>query len=367
MKETVGIGFIGTGFARRVQIPAFLGCKGARAVSVSSANLANARSTAEEFSIEHYSNDWRETISRKDVDLVCITTPPNLHKEMVLAALEVGKHVLAEKPMAMNCDEAVEMSEAAKSTGVLSLIDHELRFLPGRQKGFELLRDGSIGKVRHVKYSFRSPNRSDPGFPWDWWSDSAAGGGTLGAINSHIIDSFNWFLGSEIASIYCQLHTHVKKRLFKGGLRDVTTDDEANMLLRFGDGELTEDATGLASVSMIEGPEYMNRIEFFGTRGAMRIDHRGDVYLAERGEADWRALEVDYPPGIEGLFESGFPSGFMAFAPKIVEAIRTESIGIPNAATFDDGVKVQRVLDAARESNQTGRLINLFPGTLDHT
>jgi predicted dehydrogenase len=355
MKEKAGIGIIGTGFARKVQIPAFAACENAAITSVASGSLENARSTAEEFGIGHFTDNWRETVARNDVDLVCITTPPNLHKDMTLLAIERGKHILCEKPMAMNVAEAEAMCEAAKSAGVLALIDHELRFQPGRQKAYAMLREGAIGKVRHTKWNFRAPHRGNPNLPWNWWSDIEQGGGALGAINSHIIDSFRWFLGTEVSSVFCQLQTHVKRRpLDAGGFRDVTTDDEANMLLRFADSELTDDATGLVSASMLEQPEYVNRLEIFGTDGAIRIDHRGEVFITKSGEVDWTEIEVGFGEPIPGVADTGFSRGFMEFAPKIVEAIRERKIEIDYAATFEDGLKVQRVLDAARRSNTTG-------------
>ncbi len=359
MIEKVGIGFIGSGFARRVQIPGFLACDGVDLVSVASGTFANAKATAEEFGIGHFTADWHETVAHRDVDLICITTPPNLHHEMALAAIANGKHVLAEKPMAMSVAEAVEMKAAADAAGVLALIDHELRFLPGRQKAKTMLHEGAIGKVRHAKYSFQAPHRGDPKQEWNWWSDRSAGGGALGAINSHVIDSFHWFLEARISSVVCQLQTHIKERPNAGGMREVTTDDQANMLLRFAESELTEDATGLVSVSMIEGPEYVNRIEFIGTEGWLRVNHRGDAYVAKPGDKDWTAVNVDFPPSIDGVSETGFPSGFMAFAPRIVEAIRTGNYNVDHAATFADGILVQRVLDAAREADKTGKLIAL--------
>ena len=360
MKEKVGIGIIGTGFARKVQIPAFLACENAEIISVASGGLKNAKATAREFGISHFTADWHETVSRDDVDLVCITTPPNLHLEMTKFALENGKHVLCEKPMAMNVAEAEEMTAIAKTKGVLALIDHELRFQPGRQKAYAMLREGEIGKVRHAKYHFRAPHRGDPNLPWNWWSDIEQGGGALGAVNSHIIDSFNWFLGTEISSVFCQLQSHVKKRpLANGGFRDVTTDDEANMILRFADAELTEDATGLVSVSMTEQPDYKNYIEFFGTDGAIRVEHRGDVYIAKTGEDDWREIKVELGKPIPGVADTGFSRGFMDFAPKIVEALLAGKTEIEHAATFEDGLKVQRVLDAARVSNGTGIVVEI--------
>jgi predicted dehydrogenase len=351
MTSTVGIGFIGTGFARKVQMPAFAACEGARLVSVASGSAENAKSAAAEFGVDQSTGDWRETISHPDVDLVCITTPPNLHREMVLFAIEQGKHILAEKPMAMNIAEAEEMKTAADNAGVLALIDHELRFQPGRQKAWAMIRDGAIGKIRHAKYNFRAPHRGDATLPWNWWSDIEQGGGALGAINSHIIDSFNWFLDADISSVYCQLQTHVKNRPFDGGFREVTTDDEANMILRFADGKLSGDATGLVSVSMSELPEYLNRLEFFGTDGAMKIDHRGELSIAKNGDSEWREMKVDLGVAIPGAADTGFSRGFMSFAPRIVEAIHSGAGSIDHAATFSDGVRVQRVLDAARLSN----------------
>src|SRR5215475_7760079 len=234
MGETVGVGIIGTGFARKVQIPSFLACENARVVSVASGHLDNARSVAEEFKIPHYTADWKETVAYDEVDLVCITTPPVYHKEMALAAIGHDKHVLCEKPMAMNVAEAEEMAAAAKDARVLALIDHELRFQHGRQTAYALLRLGEIGKVRHAKYLFQAPHRGDKNIPWNWWSDINAGGGALGAISSHIIDSFQWLLNTDVSSVSCQLQAHVKQRKDdSGAMRDVTADDQSNMLLRF--------------------------------------------------------------------------------------------------------------------------------------
>ena len=367
MSEKVGIGIIGTGFARKVQIPAFKACDGAKIVSVASGSMENAEATAKEFGIGHFTSDWRETVSHDGVDIVVITTPPNLHREMTLFAVERGKHILCEKPMAMNVAEAQEMTDAARGKNLLALIDHELRFQPGRQKVYSMLRDGEIGKIRHAKYVFQSPGRGNPDVPWNWWSDVKQGGGALGAVGSHIIDSFNWFLGTEISSVFCQLQSQVKERRDSNGeMRPVTTDDESNMLLRFADGDLTEDATGLVSVSMTEGPKYSNRIEFYGTGGALRVEHRGDVYIAKTGESDWAEVEVDFAEPVQGMADTGFTRGFMNFAPKIVEAIRDGQTEIEWAATFEDGLKVQLALDAAHDSDERKAVVRTGVRRTEH-
>jgi predicted dehydrogenase len=360
MKDRVGLGMIGTGFARRVQIPAFLACENVRIESVSSGKLENARAAAAECGARHFSADWRETAGYPGVDLVCITTPPILHHEMAMFAIEHGKHVLCEKPMAMNVAESEEMLAAAVGRPTLSLIDHELRFQPGRQLAYKMLREGAIGKVRHAKYIFQAPHRGDPNVSWNWWSDATVGGGALGAITSHIIDSFDWFLGTEVSSVFCQLQTHIKQRRdADDNIRPVTSDDESNLLLRFHDGELTEDATGLVSVSMTEYPRYKNQLALYGDGGAIRIDHNGGLEIAKAGDNDWRRIDVAFGATIPGAPDTGFARGFMNFAPRIIDAIRNEKLFIEHAATFEDGSKVQKVLDAARRSDASGQVITL--------
>jgi len=357
---TIGIGIIGTGFARKVQIPAFQSCEEAKIVSVASASLDNAKSTAEEFAVEHYTADWRETVERKDVDLVCITTPPKFHRDMTLAALAKGKHVLCEKPMAMNVAEATEMTRTAGGANLLALIDHELRFLPGRQHAYRMIRDGAVGKIRHAKCYFQAPHRGDPNLPWNWWSDADQGGGALGAIGSHVIDSFHWFLGTSIESVFCQLQAQIKERPVSGGeLRAVTSDDESLMILRFADGEFVEDATGVVSISMTEVPTYKHRVELYGTEGALAVDARGEVFFARQGDDDWKEVGVDFGDPIPGVPDTGFSSGFTVFAPQIIDGLRAGQTSIEHAATFADGLSVQRVLDAAHESNRSGRAIRI--------
>ena len=154
-----------------MQIQAFRKIEAAEIVSIASGHAENAEKVAREFGIPHWTGDWRETVSREDVDLICITTPPVFHHEMTLAALENNNHILCEKPTAMNEREAREMLAKSKEKNLLCLIDHELRFLNGRRKAYEMIRAGEIGKIRHLKYNFRAPHRGDPNSPWTWWSD----------------------------------------------------------------------------------------------------------------------------------------------------------------------------------------------------
>src|SRR3954468_9097443 len=196
-RSPVGIGIIGTGFARTTQIPGFRDCMGAKVIAIASRNRDRAEVIAKEFGIPHVADDWQELVRHPDVDLVSVVTPPSTHMEITLAAIEQGKAVLCEKPMALNAGEAARMVEKAKAAGVLALIDHELRFLNSRRVMRGMLQTGAIGSVRHCNYVFRSDYRG-LAFAWDWWSDEKMGGGVLGAIGSHVIDSFRWILSAEV-------------------------------------------------------------------------------------------------------------------------------------------------------------------------
>lgn len=263
--------------------------------------------------------------------------------------------------MAMTADEAREMLEKSKEKNVLALIDHELRFLNGRRAAREIVQSGEIGLIRHAKYNFRAPHRGSPDAPWNWWSDINAGGGALGAIGSHVFDSLRWFTSAEVSQIFCQLQTHVKTRRDKesGETKRVSTDDEANLILRFADGGVCEDATANISFSMVEYPAYQNRVEFFGTKGAIRVEFDGETYLGKAGEETWQKVEIDLNEGAEDARNTGWNNGFLAFATEIIGAIREGKTEVENAATFADGYQVQLLMDAARRSNETGALVKL--------
>ena len=355
-KSPVGIGIIGTGFARTTQIPGFRDCMGAKVVAIASHRRERAEAVAKEFGIEHVAHDWQELVAHNDVDLVSVVTPPSTHMEITLAALEQRKAVLCEKPMAINAGEAARMAEKAKSAGVLALIDHELRFLNSRRVMRGMLQSGAIGSVRHCNYVFRSDYRAIADRAWDWWSDERMGGGALGAIGSHVVDSFRWMLCTEVSQVLGMLSTHITQRREKanGGLRAVTTDDEANLLFRFADGPHTEAATGAASISVVESGKYENRLEIYGTRGALMVEETGELWLSPIGSGTWRPVQVEQDHMAQGMREGSWSRGFTAFAVAICEALRAGKTSVKDAATFDDGHRIQVVLDAVRASNESG-------------
>lgn len=352
----VSIGVIGAGFARTTQIPSFQACAGAHVTAIASAHRENAERVAREFGIAHVANHWRELMTRDDIDLISIVTPPATHMEITLAALEAGKAVLCEKPMAMNADEANIMRQRAREKNVLALIDHELRFLAGRRKMRELLQANHIGHVRHAKLLFRSDSRATVERPWNWWSDRAQGGGILGAIGSHVIDAFRWLFGTEISQVFCSLVTHITERPDQqtGRMRRVTTDDEANLLLRFSDSPLTQGATASVSLSMVEQGPAEHRLEIFGSWGALMIEESGELWHAETGMGEWRCIEAARGELASGMRDSSWSCSFTSFSRAIIEALRDGRNTVEGAATFEDGYRTQLVLDAARRSHESG-------------
>lgn len=354
-KAPLGIGIVGTGFARTTQIPGFRDCMGTKIVAIASRNRERAQAVAKEFGIEYVAHDWQELIAHNDVDLVSIVTPPSTHMEIALAALDQRKAVLCEKPMALNAAEAARMVEKANATGVLALVDHELRFLNSRRVMRGMLQTGAIGSVRHCNYVFRSDYRGIADRAWDWWSDEDMGGGALGAIGSHVVDSFRWMLSTEVTKALGMLSTHIKQRPDKasGGMRAVTTDDEAKLLFRFADGERTQDATGAASISVVESGKYENRMEIYGTKGALMVEETGELWRSPTGSGVWRPVEVEQDHMAQGMREGSWSRGFTSFALAICEAMRGGRAVVKDAASFEDGYRVQLVLDALRKSNES--------------
>ncbi|HST51175.1 MAG TPA: Gfo/Idh/MocA family oxidoreductase [Pyrinomonadaceae bacterium] len=355
-RESIGIGIIGTGFARTTQLPAFRAVEGARVAAIASGHRENAERVAREFDIPFVASDWREVVERDDVDLVSIVTPPSTHAEIATAALEAGKAVLCEKPMALNADETDAMRQKARAAGRLALIDHELRFLPARRLMREMILSGEIGRVRHAKFVLRSDSRAAADRPWNWWSDERAGGGALGAIGSHAVDALRWLLFTGVAHVSATLAAHVRERLepSTGEPRAVTSDDEASLLLNFDDGAVTDKATGIVSISMVEAGATEHSVAVFGSEGALRVEGASDLWQSRVGDNSWQRVSTDGAPLASGLRDGEWSRGFTVFAREIVAALRDGRTTIDGAATFDDGHHTQLVLDAARAAHSSG-------------
>lgn len=339
------IGIIGTGWGARVQVPAFREA-GLDVVAIAGHNAERTRRIAGQLDVKPF-DDWHALID-SDLDLVTIVTPPSEHLQMATAALDAGKHVLCEKPTALNVDEATQLVAAArKHPDQLALIDHELRFLPSFRAARERMSD--LGGARYAEVRYGSPSRGDRTREWNWWCDAKHGGGIWGAVGSHFVDTLR-FLGMEIEAVQATLRTIIAERPFENGTRPVTSDDFASVNLRSSGGVIA--AITLSTVA--SGPDEPSIITIHGEEGAMRLAGE-ELLTAMRGEpftVDTRPSRSDRKGNSAG---GAFGSGTYLLGRALVAALDNgDRTALAMAATFDDGLAQQRVLDAARMSNAKG-------------
>ena len=337
------IGMIGSGWSDRVQIPAFQAV-GLNVVGIAARNYAKTHAIASKHGIQAFA-DWRDLVHA--VDLVSIITPPTTHVEMACFALEHGKHVLCEKPTAMNATEAQAMLDCAQRfPQQLALIDHELRFLPMAQTARAILRSPEIGQIYHIVSTVNMSGRSDRNQAWDWWSDKTQGGGTLGAMGSHVFDLFYWLCGN-ISAIRAELRTLVSERPFGDSVKPVTSDDFLTTELRFERGATAQ--IFMNSVAAVSE----NTIIIHGENGALKLDDDKLWYAPLRGAWQDRtpAHSVMLP---ESIRYGNFPNGTVYFGHALQAWLNGDYAALSEAATFADGLRTQRLIDAAHQSNETG-------------
>jgi predicted dehydrogenase len=135
-------------------------------------------------------------------------------------------------------------------------------------------------------------------------------------------------------------------------MRKVTSDDEAKLHFRFADSTLTKNATGSAALSVVESGTYVNRLEIYGTTGALQVEETGELWHSPAGSGAWKPVQVHQDPMAPGMRPASWSRGFAAFSCEIIEALREGLTTVAGAATFEDGYRTQLVLDAARESNE---------------
>jgi predicted dehydrogenase len=342
-----GIGIIGTGWGARVQAPTFREA-GLSVIAIAGHNRERTRAIADDLGLRAH-DDWRELIASPDVDLVTIVTPPSEHREMALAALDAGKHVLLEKPTAMHAGEAEELVAAAeRHPELVALIDHELRFLPSWRETRARMAS-EIGAIRYTEVRYSSPARGDRSREWNWWSDAARGGGVWGAVGSHFVDALRYF-GMEVEAVQAMIRTIIERRPFGDTTREVTADDFASVDLRLRGGA----AAVMTFSAVAAGPDESSSLIIHGERGAMRFVGE-EVQLSQNREpfATFAGGPAPERPGNShgGAFGSGTLHLGHALRAALDEGNRD---ALAPAATFVDGLMQQRVLDAARKSGVDG-------------
>lgn len=358
--QKLRVGFVGTGWTERVQIPAFR-AGGLEASAICSGSLANAQRVAKKLDIPEVHQSWEELIASPSVDIVCIATPPHLHCDIAVKALQAGKHVICEKPTALNLRQAETMFAAAQAAPEqLAIIDHELRFNPARLQMRQMIKDGFVGTVLRIHLDRLGSERLNPQQGWSWWSDAEYGGGMLGAVGSHLLDLARWMIG-RIDSLVGQLQIghYFRTDAATGVERQVTADDHAQILLRFANG-----AQGDITVSGITPGGYGMSVLVTGSEGALRLDAQdqlwGQRHNASSGK-EWEAIRPKYPPmDLSALpNNSPFTVGSFHLAQTLAASLASGETVVADAASFYDGLVVQRMLDAVRESHRRSAWVQL--------
>ncbi|MEN3612911.1 Gfo/Idh/MocA family oxidoreductase [Plantactinospora sp. ZYX-F-223] len=326
---------------------------------------------------EGHTTDWRELIARDDIDIVDVCTPGDSHAEITIAALEAGKHVLCEKPLANTVEEARAMVAAAakaQTVGVRAMCGFNYRRVPAVSLMRELVASGRLGVIRHVRAVYLQDWITDPQFPLVWrLQKDKAGSGALGDIGAHIIDLTQFVTGQRITGVSAITETFVKERPLPAessglaasadgagaAMGQVTVDDAAVFVARLdGGGLATYEATRFAT-----GRRNALRVEINGSLGSVAFDlerlnelefYDASEPGAEQGfrrilvtEGDHPYMAAWWPPGHIIGYEHSFTHELRDF----LAAIATGSDPTPS---FTDALQVQLVLDAVARSAGLG-------------
>ncbi|WP_084703675.1 Gfo/Idh/MocA family protein [Phaeacidiphilus oryzae] len=323
-----------------------------------------AAAAAERLGWEDSTDDWRSVLHRPDVQLVDICTPGDSHAEIAIAALDAGKHVLCEKPLANTVEEAEAMAAAARRArerGVHAMVGFNYRRVPALALARRLIAEGRLGAIRHVRAAYLQDWLADPAAPYTWRMDrERAGSGALGDLGAHLVDLTQYLIGDAITEVSARTETFTPvRRTADGEEREVTVDDAVAATARFAGGALgVYEASRCAT-----GRKNALRVEISGELGAVAFDleslnelsfHDATLPAAEAGFRRILATEPDHPY-LEGWWPPGHGLGYEhTFSHQIRDLVTDLAKGRAPSPSFEDGLQVQRVLAAIQSSAEAG-------------
>ncbi|RSN42968.1 dehydrogenase [Amycolatopsis sp. WAC 04197] len=377
--ETIGIGMVGHAFMGAVHSHAWRSVHRfftppliPRLAVLGGRDEVRAKAAAERFGWEDVETDWRALIARDDVDLVDICTPGDSHAEIAIAALEAGKHVLCEKPLANTLAEAEAMAEAAakaRANGVRSMVAFNYRRVPALAHARKLVASGALGEIRHVRSVYLQDWLSDAQAPMTWrLHKDKAGSGALGDLGAHIVDAAQFVTGDTITGVSALTNTFVKERPDgDGGTGRVTVDDTALFLGRFAGGAVASfEATRFAL-----GRKNAMRLEINGSKASLAFDFESmnELSFFDGGqpptEAGFRRILVTEPehPYVGVWWPPGHLLGYEhTFTNEVADLLAAIGEGKDPEPSFEDGLRVQQVLDAVERSASDEARWTTVPG-----
>jgi predicted dehydrogenase len=318
----------------------------------------NVTAAAERLGFEESSTDWRDLVADSSIDLFDNTGPNSLHFEPTIAAAKAGKHVICEKPLGLNADEAHQMWQAVEEAGVIHMCAFNYRFVPALALAREMITAGELGEIVRFRASYLQDWLVDASVAGLWRLDGAvAGSGALGDLGAHAIDLARYLVG-EIAQVTGAVSTFTTER---GGTA-VTVDDAFAATVKFEQGALGT----LEASRCCPGRKNALTIEINGTRGSMAFDlERLNELQHCHGTGGFRTILVTEPdhPHIREWWPPGHVIGwehtFVHEFRHLLAAIKGEEVVAPRGATFEDGYRAAAVCDAILSSAQHGEAVQL--------
>ena len=311
-----------------------------RLAALCDANPQSLREAGREMGVDTLVGDYRQAVTRDDVDAVVVATPTFLHHDIACLAARSGKHVFLEKPMAVTVQECHEINQAVAQAGVKLQLGFMRRFDERFRQAKEVLESGQLGRIMIVKSTGRGP-----GGPGPWMYDLRKSNGIVAEVNSHDLDSLRWFIGSEVRRVYAEAANFKSPEA-----REKFPDFYDNIVAQF---RFVDGTMGVVDGTCPAHYGYDARVEILCEKGALfvgRTEQAGiakvtaDGQLAAPAIRSWRNL---------------FKDAYLAEMEHFVECILRDQ---PPRITGTDGLKALEMVVAANESIRLGRPVEL-PGS----
>ncbi len=372
MSDTINVGIVGTQFMGKAHTNGYLNVGyyfdlPSKTVmrAACDVNEDDLQTFASRYGWQTTETSWERMIERDDIDLVDIVAPNFLHMPVAIAAAKAGKHIICEKPIAMNAEEARRMLDAANEAGVRHMTAFNYRRIPAVMLAKQLVDQGKIGQIYHFNAVYYQDWLVDPAFPYVWRHDKKIGGsGAHGDMNAHIVDLARYLVG-EIEAVCCAQEVFIKDRKKSDGtMGEVTADDTAYIMSKFQNGAL-----GAFLVSrMATGRKNFLRFELFGSEGAISfgLERMNELeYFSRNDDSDVQGFrnivvtEANHP-----FIDMWWPPGhIIGWEHTFIHEIGDMALAIhrkePVQADFYDGLRCQQVLDAACQSADDRKWIDI--------
>ena len=346
LNAVIRLGIVGSNYGRTVQLPAFRADPRCEVKALAGSNSTRTAELARAANIPTAYGDWRALVEDRDVEAIAIATLPSLQAQIAIRALELGKPVFAEKPLASDLGAARAMLERAKLSRQPTMVDFNFHQIMSWQRAKAMLTNGAIGALRHVTVHWHVESRAIQTRMRSWKTVGDDGGGVLGNFISHCFHYIEWFCGS-ISGLSARV---------SGLPGDPELETTVAMVLQLTAGPMV--SLSMSCASYLGGG---HKIEFFGEGGTLVLHNPGadymrgfDLFCARRPAAAFERISVSDP------LDANYPDGRIAPVSRLATAFLD---AITNGTTphpgFAEGYRVQVLIDAARRSHQQGRWLDI--------